>query len=286
MADGLATAEPCHCSAKWLSRGLAGRYAQQVPEGASEAPPVEVIVGAKAASQRLASMLHQRGKGVSLALRDFYPGWEASGCRAEGGKPLLLEHAANGDVLQLFFDDHILCADLLTLTPALTCSASSMITSCAHTHHTGTRPSNAIERHRCQRAYAAPTHTSRARVPHGRANDAHIVDVRRADAPSEPALPIGAVLDKHLIRAEPLHSIGEASYFMEVIAKAEATWRTATQRRRTLAAALLDRGRVLAAATAAGEEGGTKKGAYVPHAKTAAVENATDVNAADEDENA
>lgn len=56
-------------------------YAQQVPEGASAAPPVELIVGAKAANDRLAAILHQHGKGASIALRDFYPGWEAAGCR-------------------------------------------------------------------------------------------------------------------------------------------------------------------------------------------------------------
>ena len=38
-------------------------------------------------------------------------------------------------------------------------------------------------------------------------NDAHIVDVRRADAPAAAPMPIGAVYGIHLLRAEPLSSI-------------------------------------------------------------------------------
>jgi len=167
-------------------------------------------------------MLNQPGKGCTLALRDYYPGWEAAGCRAEGGKPLLLEGAECSDVLQLFFDDHI------------------------------------------------------------NAHDAHIVDVRRAATPSAPALPIGAVLGVHLIKAEPLLSIGEPDYFCTVVEAAEAKWHTQCARRRALAAALLDRGKVLEATKA----GGAAAGGYVPHAKLSAVANASDVNAAEDDENA
>lgn len=82
-------------------------YCEQIPEGTSVAPPVKVFVGAQAAAQELASRLHVRGRGATLALRDYYPGWEASACSAEGGKPLLLEGADESEVLQIFFDDHI-----------------------------------------------------------------------------------------------------------------------------------------------------------------------------------
>jgi len=195
--------------------------------GLEGSPAVEIIEGATAAAQRLRAELHVPGCGKSIALRDYYPGWEASGCRAEGGKPLLIEPADQNDVLQIFFDDHI------------------------------------------------------------NAHDAHIVDVRRVTNPSAPAIPIGAVLGSHLVRAEPLLSIGEPTYFIDAIADAEAAWRKACRRRAVLAEALRDRGNVLArierlktSTAPAGEL------AYVPHAQTAYVQNATNVNVAEDDENA
>lgn len=155
---------------------------------------------------------------------------QASGCRAEGGKPLLLEPASQAEVLQLFFDDHI------------------------------------------------------------NAHDAHIVDVRRADTPSAPALPIGAVLGSHLLRAEPLLSIGSADYFVETVAAAEAQWSKACDRRRALAAALRNKGKLLeqieAAKAAAAEGGGgmgggePKEKKYVSHEQTVA--GATDINIDDD----
>ena len=189
---------------------------------------MEVIVGGKAAAAHLSSVLNQKGKGATLALRDFYPGWEKSGCRAEGGKPLLLNGASEGEALQLFFDDHI-------------------------NHH-----------------------------------DAHIVDVRRAAQPSSPPLPIAAVLGIHLIRAEPLLSISSPDYFLGAISEAEAKYKAACMRRRALADALLDKGRVLAQLESAKAAGASAEGAaeleYVPHKKT--VELSSDVNAAEDDENA
>lgn len=200
-------------------------YAELVPDEGGAAPPVEVIVGATAAADRLRTILHQPGRGTTLALRDYYPGWEALGCRAEGGKPLLLEPMDTADVLQIFFDDHI------------------------------------------------------------NAHDAHIVDVRRAQTPSAPALPIGAVLGSHLIRAEPLHSIGEPSYFIDAVADAEASWRKACRRRAALAAALRDRG-VLIQQLERQTSGATARPSYIAHEQIAAVASAPDVSAAEDDDNA
>jgi hypothetical protein len=70
---------------------------------------VEIIGGTAAVADRLRSELHKPGEGRTLALRDYYPGWEAAGCKASGGKPLLLE--SDPRILQLFFDDHILAGD-------------------------------------------------------------------------------------------------------------------------------------------------------------------------------
>merc|ERR1719409_1162048 len=55
-------------------------------------------------------MLHNTGAGHSLALRDYYPAWEAAGRKAHAGKPLFLE-SKDTEVLQIFFDDHILPND-------------------------------------------------------------------------------------------------------------------------------------------------------------------------------
>ncbi len=182
---------------------------------------VEIVRGPEAAMARLRERLHTPGAGCTLALRDYFPGWEASGCKAAGGKPLFTE-VENNSIFQVFFDDHI------------------------------------------------------------NAHDAHIVDARRANMPSGPPLPISATFGTHLVRAEPLLSISTPGYFIERVAQAEAGWRAACRRRSALVTALSDHGRLLARAGAASAD----KPKYVPHAALASVRNATDVTAADEDEDA
>ncbi|KAK3276491.1 hypothetical protein CYMTET_15436 [Cymbomonas tetramitiformis] len=71
---------------------------------------VEVVHGAAEAAQHLHRLLTTPGAGRTLGLRDYYPGWEATGCSAQGGKPLLLERERT-DCLQIFFDDHIMAHD-------------------------------------------------------------------------------------------------------------------------------------------------------------------------------
>lgn len=71
----------------------------------STTPEVTVLPDARAAAAKLDALLGTRGRGRTLALRDFYPGWEATGCQAHGGKPLLL--SPSGERLQVFFDDHV-----------------------------------------------------------------------------------------------------------------------------------------------------------------------------------
>jgi len=70
---------------------------------------VRILDGAKAIAH-VASVLHKPGSGAALGLRDYYPAWEAKACTADGGKPLYLE-PDNPDLLQIFFDDHILPSD-------------------------------------------------------------------------------------------------------------------------------------------------------------------------------
>ena len=108
-------------------------------------------------------------------------GWAATGCKATGGKPLLLE-PDNQELLQLFFDDHI--------TPRW------------HARFPGL--------HRFD--FLLSTHFY---FPSN--SDAHIVDVRRATSSTkttaDSVLPIGAVFNIHLIQAQPLHSITDPEYF-------------------------------------------------------------------------
>ena len=121
-------------------------------------------------------------------------------------------------------------------------------------------------------------------------NDAHIVDVRRADAPSTAPVPIGAVYGINLLRAVPLSSIVDRGYFLGAVAAAEDAWRLSGSRRRAIA-------RVLAAgasATVAGEGAGAgaeagseaNRLAYVPHAQTQAVTMTSDCAVADDWEGA
>ena len=123
-------------------------------------------------------------------------------------------------------------------------------------------------------------------------NDAHIVDVRRADAPSTAPVPIGAVYGINLLRAVPLSSIVDRGYFLGAVAAAEDSWRLSGSRRRAIA-------RVLAAGastTAVGEGAGggaqaaseseSSRLAYVPHAQTQAVTMTSDCAVADDWEGA
>jgi hypothetical protein len=67
-----------------------------------------VIHGAAAAAAAIEQLVGA-GCNHTLALRDYYSGWEATGCQAHGGKPILLHRSP--DALQLFFDDHITAHD-------------------------------------------------------------------------------------------------------------------------------------------------------------------------------
>eukprot|EP00929_Paragymnodinium_shiwhaense_P016115 TRINITY_DN124306_c0_g1_i1.p1 TRINITY_DN124306_c0_g1~~TRINITY_DN124306_c0_g1_i1.p1 ORF type:complete len:628 (+),score=119.38 TRINITY_DN124306_c0_g1_i1:66-1949(+) len=71
---------------------------------------VNIISGSVNARESLKSLLHERGSGRCIALRDYYPAWEAAGRKASAGKPLFLE-SRDTSVLQIFFDDHILPND-------------------------------------------------------------------------------------------------------------------------------------------------------------------------------
>lgn len=71
---------------------------------------VDIVCGEEAVRDRLRQMLHRRADGRTMALRDYYPAWDACGRRAKGGKPLFLE-SKDTSVLQVFFDDHVLPKD-------------------------------------------------------------------------------------------------------------------------------------------------------------------------------
>ena len=71
---------------------------------------------------------------------------------------------------------------------------------------------------------------------------------------------------------------------MDAVAKAEAAWRAAWRQRAALVMALSDHGRLLSRIGASKEGDGQPK--YVLHADLASVRNATDVAAADDDEEA
>jgi len=122
------------------------------------------------------------------------------------------------------------------------------------------------------------------------ANDAHIVDVRAADMPGRPTLPIGAVMHTHLVRAEPLKSIVEPDYFIEAIEAAERNRRAMLHRRRMLAECIADYARVVAVTKsdvrmkrrAAKLTPGPIPTLYVPHAKF--VDRASNANSFDDDE--
>ena len=152
-----------------LVDGLAGFVVQEATPAGMRAfyeahAGVQLIHGGGAAAAALERLVGSRARNRTLPLRDFYAGWEATGCQAHGGKPILLHRQP--DAMQIFFDDHVT------------------------------------------------------------AHDAHIVDARRADAPTASPLPIAATLNVHLIKAEPIDSINKRSYFLDAIAAAENKWRT------------------------------------------------------------
>ena len=176
------------------------------------------------------------------------------GCRASGGKPLLLERD-NPDLLQLVSNPSNTTLHPPHFLPSLCC-------------------------HPCRRP--CPSLTPLTPLPsllpsllpflkffddHINANDAHIVDVRRANSPSSAALPIGAVLGSHLIKAEPLLSIVEPGYFDGKVRAAEAAWRQSGQWRRALADALKSWDPVNNKASAGGDAHAVAL-SYVPHHET------------------
>lgn len=177
-------------------------YERRIAEG----EPWRLIRGSGAISEFLAE---QTRRPQTLALRDFYQGWEQAECKAPGGKPLLVEDDA-ADVLQVFFDDHILPVD------------------------------------------------------------AKIVDARRARADA-PMLPAAAVYGTHLIRAEPLSSIGEPDYFYDALVDAEKRWRARGARRRLLARALGDLEHMREALAALAGRGPATDFSYTSHQQSDAV---------------
>lgn len=82
-----------------------GRKSYEARIAAGE--PLRLIRGSEGIREYLAE---QTRRPQTLALRDFYQGWEQAACTAPGGKSLLVEDDAP-DVLQIFFDDHILPLD-------------------------------------------------------------------------------------------------------------------------------------------------------------------------------
>mmetsp|Transcript_50763 Transcript_50763/g.91147 ORF Transcript_50763/g.91147 Transcript_50763/m.91147 type:complete len:605 (+) Transcript_50763:20-1834(+) len=181
--------------------------AEQLPafyEGMGQ--KVDIINGAGDAAAQLRRSLRT---GKTIALRDYYPGWEASGCKAHGGKPLLLEKDITTE-LQMFFDDHV------------------------------------------------------------HANDAQIVDVRRAKAPLQDMLPIGAVLGSNLHRAQPLLSITQPNYFLDCIKNGEDIWKLKLQRRKILAKTL-DTLKERIARRRNGVGVNKASATYVPHAQLQSV---------------
>lgn len=162
--------------------------------------PIRLVRGGAAIAQYLGE---QTRRPQTLALRDFYRGWEMATCTAPGGKPLLIEEAAQ-DVLQIFFDDHILPSDAKIV--------------CAH-----------------------PT------------------------TEDTPMLPIAAIYGSHLIRAEPLRSIGEPDYFYDAVMDAESRWRQRGALRQTLARALSDLAHLRRALGVVSASGTTKELDYTPY---------------------
>ncbi|KOO35415.1 dpy-30 motif family protein [Chrysochromulina tobinii] len=196
-------------------RAQASSYDEIAKFYAAYDPPVRVMPAIEAANTL--DFLLGPAAPRTLALRDYYSGWEAVGCQAHGGKPLLLKSSPTE--LQIFFDDHI-------------------------TSH-----------------------------------DAHIIDCRRAADPDAEPLPIAATLGIHLVKAEPVLSISQSSYFVDCIAEAEKKWRIQAARRATLAEALrtctidlkgwaLVKAAISATVAAPGVAPAYK---YVPHTATEAV---------------
>jgi hypothetical protein len=109
-------------------------------------------------------------------------------------------------------------------------------------------------------------------------DDAHIVDARAAEDPAR-ALPIGAVLHRHLWRAEPLKSIQDPNYFIDAVDAADRDWRAACDRRRTLAVALANADVKVFDSVQLDKINAPfeKPPAYVPHRQTFYVQNASPV---------
>jgi hypothetical protein len=183
---------------------LQGRKSYEARIEAGE--PIQLIRGGRAIAQYLGE---QTRRSQTLALRDFYPGWEQATCTAPGGKALLIEEDAP-DVLQIFFDDHILPSDAKIV--------------CAH-----------------------PTEEDL------------------------PMLPIAAVYGSHLIRAEPLRSIGEPNYFYDAVMEAENLWRQRGARRQLLAQALSNMTQLRQALGVLAAGGITRECDYTPYYQSDAV---------------
>ena len=84
-------------------RAQASSYDEIAKFYAAYDPPVRVMPAIEAANTL--DFLLGPAAPRTLALRDYYSGWEAVGCQAHGGKPLLLKSSPTE--LQIFFDGEL-----------------------------------------------------------------------------------------------------------------------------------------------------------------------------------
>ena len=84
-------------------RAQASSYDEIAKFYAAFDPPVRVMPAIEAANTL--DFLLGPAAPRTLALRDYYSGWEAVGCQAHGGKPLLLKSSPTE--LQMFFDGEL-----------------------------------------------------------------------------------------------------------------------------------------------------------------------------------
>jgi hypothetical protein len=160
-------------------RAQASSYDEIAKFYAAYDPPVRVMPAIEAANTL--DFLLGPAAPRTLALRDYYSGWEAVGCQAHGGKPLLLKSSPTE--LQMFFDGE-LCTN--RCRPSIPHPLPSPFPF----------PSQ-----------PPPTPSlDNPRTDHITSHDAHIIDCRRAADPDAEPLPIAATLGIHLVKAEPVRS--------------------------------------------------------------------------------
>ena len=175
-------------------RAQASSYDEIAKFYAAFDPPVRVMPAIEAANTL--DFLLGPAAPRTLALRDYYSGWEAVGCQAHGGKPLLLKSSPTE--LQMFFDGE-LCTNRCRPSiphplpsPFPFPSPPLPLPSTLPPPQTRRRPGAPL---------GQPSDTD-----HITSHDAHIIDCRRAADPDAEPLPIAATLGIHLVKAEPVRS--------------------------------------------------------------------------------